>query len=91
MTEDSSEKERRSVGPNRPWLGLRPFRESHAPYFFGRNAETIELFKRVRDNSLTLLFGQSGMGKSSLLGSGLIPKLRIEGYRPIPILSLIHI
>ena len=39
-------------------------------------------FLRVREHPLTVLYGPSGLGKSSLLGAGLIPKLRVEGYRP---------
>ncbi len=32
-----------------------------------------------------MLYGPSGLGKSSLLGAGLMPKLRAEGYRPVPL------
>jgi WD40 repeat protein len=41
------------------------------------------MFTRVRENPLTILFGQSGLGKSSLLGAGLVPKLRVERFRPV--------
>lgn len=40
------------------------------------------MFRRVREQPLTVLFGQSGLGKSSLLGAGLLPKLRVERFRP---------
>lgn len=53
--------------------------------FFGRDAEIAESFVRVRDNLLTTLYGQSGLGKSSLLGAGLLPKLRVEQFRPVQI------
>src|SRR5262249_30278707 len=65
-----------------PWLGLLPFTEGTQRFFFGRDAEIREIFLRVRDHTLTVLFGQSGLGKSSLLGAGLVPKLRADGFRP---------
>lgn len=73
------------VDADRPWLGLSSFSEETQRFFFGRDAEIAEIFVRVRDNTLTTLYGQSGLGKSSLLGAGLLPKLRIEDYRPVQI------
>jgi WD40 repeat protein len=72
-----------SVDANHPWLGLQPFTEETQRYFFGRTDEIREIFLLVRGHPLTLLFGQSGLGKTSLLRAGLIPKLRVENYRPI--------
>jgi hypothetical protein len=71
------------VDDEHPWLGLVAYTEKTQGFFFGRDAEISEIFTRVRENPLTILFGQSGLGKSSLLGAGLIPKLRAERYRPI--------
>ncbi|HMO93812.1 MAG TPA: hypothetical protein PKD64_16605, partial [Pirellulaceae bacterium] len=73
---------KRIVDFEHPWLGLESFTEQTKQFFYGRNQEIRDLFLRVRENPLTILCGQSGLGKSSLLGAGLIPKLRIEGYRP---------
>ncbi|MDY7092857.1 MAG: hypothetical protein SX243_07790 [Acidobacteriota bacterium] len=67
----------------RPWLGLSPFTEETQRFFFGRDREIGELYERIRGTPLTVLYGQSGLGKTSLLGAGLIPKLRVEGYRPL--------
>lgn len=66
----------------RPWLGLLPFREEHRGYFFGRDAEVEEIVRRIRENTLTVLYGQSGLGKSSLLGAGVLPRLRETGFQP---------
>ncbi len=71
------------VDDEHPWLGLVAYTEKTQGFFFGRDAEIAEIFTRVRENPLTILFGQSGLGKSSLLGAGLIPKLRAERYRPV--------
>lgn len=74
-----------TVDADHPWLGLAAFTEETQRFFFGRDAEIAEIFVRVRDNTLTILYGQSGLGKSSLLGAGLLPKLRVEDYRPVQI------
>src|ERR1051325_10363037 len=66
----------------RPWLGLLPFTEATQRFFFGRDQEIRDGFLRVREHPLTVLYRPSGLGKSSLLGAGLIPRLRVEGYRP---------
>ncbi len=79
MAEGSSELK---IDAERPWLGLLPFTEATQRFFFGRDQEIRDGFLRVREHPLTVLYGPSGLGKSSLLGAGLIPKLRVEGYRP---------
>ena len=71
------------VDADSPWLGLLPFTEQAQRFFFGRDAEIREIFLRVRDQTLTVLYGQSGYGKTSLLNAGLIPKLRADGFRPV--------
>lgn len=66
-----------------PWPGLAPFTEDQREYFFGREAEAAELLRRVRAHVLTILFGQSGQGKTSLVAAGLCPRLRAEDMVPI--------
>ncbi|HEY4248689.1 MAG TPA: WD40 repeat domain-containing protein [Lacunisphaera sp.] len=67
----------------RPWLGLDSFTEETKAYFFGRDDEAAELGRRVQRKLLTVLFGQSGLGKTSILRAGIVPRLRPEGYCPI--------
>src|SRR5438477_6143979 len=74
------------VDAEHPWLGLQPFTEENQHYFFGRTVEIRDIFLRVREQPLTVLYGQSGLGKTSLLRAGLIPKLRVERFRPVRIL-----
>ncbi|HEY7556365.1 MAG TPA: hypothetical protein VIH18_16305 [Candidatus Binatia bacterium] len=66
-----------------PWPGLRSYDEEEQDFFYGRSGETLELFRLVRRDVLTVFFGISGIGKSSLLKAGLFPMLRGEGLLPI--------
>jgi hypothetical protein len=72
-----------AVDPQQPWLGLNSFSESTRAYFFGREEEIAELARRVQRKLLTVLFGQSGLGKTSILRAGLVPRLRPAGYCPV--------
>ena len=72
-----------TVDESNPWLGLTSFTEETRAFFFGREEEVTELARRVQRKLLTLLFGQSGLGKTSILRAGLVPRLRGQGYCPI--------
>jgi WD40 repeat protein len=58
-----------------PFAGLRAFDVPDALLFFGRETETEELLHCLRRDSLLLVVGDSGCGKSSLVRAGLIPAL----------------
>ena len=66
-----------------PWPGLLPFGEADWKYFHGRDFETEMLHRKVQRERLTILFGLSGLGKSSLLQAGLFPLLRRENLLPV--------
>ena len=68
---------------NNPFLGLRPFSELEQDYFKGRQAEISNLLRHLKREVLTVLFGISGLGKTSLLRAGLFPLARGEDYFPI--------
>jgi hypothetical protein len=72
-----------SVDADNPWLGLASFTEESRQYFFGREGEVAELTRRVQRKLLTVLFGKSGLGKTSILRAGLVPRLRAQGYFPV--------
>jgi WD40 repeat protein len=74
---------RQSLERDNPWPGLAPFDESDRRFFHGRNAEAAELLRLVRREPLTVLFGRSGLGKTSLLKAGLFPALRDEDLLPV--------
>ncbi len=59
-----------------PYKGLAPYRESDAPYFFGRDRERRLISAALRASRLTVLYGESGAGKSSLLAAGVAHDLR---------------
>jgi len=71
------------VDPEHPWPALLSFREDDQRYFGGREEEVEALYRRIAAGRLTLLFGLSGLGKSSLLRAGLFPRLRREHYFPV--------
>lgn len=75
--------ERPMIDAERPWPGLLPFTEDARMFFHGREAETDDLFRLIEREPLTVLFGQSGLGKSSLLNAGVFPYLRRAGYLPV--------
>ena len=66
-----------------PWPGLAAFSEDDRNFFRGRERETDELSRLVRRERLTVLFGRSGLGKSSLLGAGMFPALREDLHLPV--------
>ncbi len=72
-----------TVDEQNPWLGLVSFTEETRGYFHGREEEAAELGRRVQRKLLTVLFGQSGLGKTSILQAGLVPRLRPEGFCPV--------
>ena len=58
-----------------PFLGLEAFGADQAHIFFGREEETTEVIKRLRQNNFVMVVGDSGSGKSSLVKAGLLPAL----------------
>lgn len=64
--------------PDKPYRYLDWYRREDASVFFGRGREIRELYDRVTAPGcppLVLFYGQSGVGKSSLLTAGLLPRL----------------
>lgn len=55
--------------------GVKPFEARDVALFFGRENDRAELLEQVKRQSLTVLFGKSGYGKSSLLKAGLMTDL----------------
>ena len=79
---DWEERWRRAAGRRRdqvagsacpaPYLGLASYEVEHASLFFGREALTRDLLRRLSGGRFIAVFGPSGGGKSSLLRAGLL-------------------
>ena len=67
---------RAPADPTGPYLGLRYYTEADAEWFFGRGPECQTLIANLRASRLTVLYAQSGVGKSSLLRAGVASQLR---------------
>jgi hypothetical protein len=65
-----------------PYAGLMPFTEEQADFFFGREAEREIITANLMASRLTLLYGPSGVGKSSVLNAGVAHHLRQDQTRP---------
>ena len=64
-----------------PWLGLESYKEGEILY--GRDDDIRDLTQCVLSDIDTLLYGRSGIGKSSILNAGIIPAARRNGYLPV--------
>ncbi|MCI0694721.1 hypothetical protein L0337_22290 [candidate division KSB1 bacterium] len=53
-----------------PYKGLMPYSVDDAPFFFGREADEEIITANLMAHRLTLLYGPSGVGKSSVLHAG---------------------
>jgi hypothetical protein len=86
MTTDPwSDSERAGASPARscppsPYQGLEHFTENRSPYFFGRPDDVEIILANLLTSRLTVLYGASGVGKTSALLAGVLPRLRSEAH-----------
>ncbi len=66
-------------GQQSPFRGLAPFGEQHAGAFFGREQEVAAFLERLREQAVLPVTGPSGVGKSSFIQAGVIPRLKERG------------
>src|SRR3712207_3088618 len=72
---------------NRRYPGPRPFAYGDRYVFKGRDTEVTELLENLRQYTYLLLYARSGIGKSSLIEAGLLPRLNeLGGYIPYKII-----
>jgi AAA+ ATPase superfamily predicted ATPase len=64
------------VTRRRPFVGLEPYEEQDASFFFGREREERILVGNLRGFRLTILYGASAVGKSSVPAAGVVHRLR---------------
>jgi hypothetical protein len=55
-----------------PYKGLVPYSVDDAPFFFGREVDEEIITANLMAHRLTLLYGPSGVGKSSVLHAGVV-------------------
>ena len=74
-----------------PYRGWAPLEEADAAVFFGRDAQIVrglDVLHGMRTSgfeSLFVILGPSGAGKSSFLRAGLLPRLRRDDRRFLPL------
>lgn len=66
-----------------PYIGLIPYSEQDAPFFFGRERERAIITANLMSARLTVLYGPSGAGKSSVLRAGVEHTLREQARRNV--------
>ncbi|MBU0763875.1 MAG: ATP-binding protein, partial [Bacteroidetes bacterium] len=68
-----------------PFKFLDSFTKEDKDIFFGREKETDELYQKVFECKILLMYGISGTGKSSLIYCGLANKFEDSDWLPINI------
>jgi len=61
-----------------PYVGLQPYTEEERDFFFGRERDQRVIASNLYASSMTILYGASGVGKSSVLMAGVVPMLRTK-------------
>lgn len=61
-----------------PYRGLQPLSKEDQPFFAGRDKEVQVVLSNLYGSSLTVLYGESGVGKTSLIRAGLLPELETD-------------
>ncbi|MFD0894254.1 hypothetical protein KBB96_09585 [Luteolibacter ambystomatis] len=69
-----------SLGAN-PYRGVHPFSSGDNDYFAGRGSEIQIVISKLYGSKLTVLYGESGCGKTSLIRAGVIPELQKPEHR----------
>lgn len=74
-----------------PFKFLDAYQKEDRDIFFGRDAETDELYDRIFETNLVLLYGASGTGKTSLIMCGLGNRFDNSDWMPLFIRREQHI
>ena len=68
-----------------PYVGLKSFDTREAPIFFGREEDIKDLYENsilaLGRAEVLLVYGPSGIGKSSIIYAGLVPRLEALGWQ----------
>ncbi len=71
-----------------PYKFLDYYEATDHDIFYGRQLEALRFFRMVLSHRITVLFGASGTGKTSLLKAGVLQPLALEGYQSVYVRAL---
>ncbi len=89
-----------SVPAGNPYRGLQSFEQQHRGLFYGRAAEVGAIIDHLRSESMVLVAGNSGVGKTSLCKAGVLVQIEagalgavqvvpwLPGRRPLAALAI---
>ena len=78
----ASDEEIKVILPAEPYRGIKPFRYADRNIFSGREWESDRLLNLILLYRGSLLYGESGIGKSSVVNAGLIPLMEENNLQP---------
>jgi Cdc6-like AAA superfamily ATPase len=73
-----AEKLAKYSSPENPYVGYQYYTQEMAALFFGRDKEIMTLFNKIANqpqSRISVIYGQLGVGKTSLILAGLLPRL----------------
>jgi tetratricopeptide (TPR) repeat protein len=73
-----------------PYVGLRPYGIDDRDRFYGRRREVRDLSALWQSNRLLVLYGPSGVGKTSLLQAGVLSRFDYEAAELLPVGRISH-
>ncbi len=79
MTENSSQNINITSKSRNPFVGIRPLKVTEKHLFFGRDKHVNLVVEKLLANRFVVISGGSGIGKSSLVNCGIIPRVEAEG------------
>lgn len=68
-----------------PWLDINQYTENLHNYYKGRDTECKNFADIIIEDTLSVVYANSGVGKSSFLNAGIIPQLKERGLHISPI------
>ncbi len=71
---------------NRPYKFLDYFTENDSNLFFGREWEVQQIISKILAHRSFIIHGRSGVGKSSIIRAGIIPRLKEGKHRNIAVI-----
>ncbi|MFQ5595755.1 MAG: CHAT domain-containing protein, partial [Anaerolineae bacterium] len=63
----------------RPYKGLAPYTPLDRDLFQGRSSESEDVYRRIREHAVVVVYGEAGVGLTSLMEAGVRPRLELDG------------